>query len=95
MSIQPNNTKTKKTVTFITPHQKPTSGGVYAILQLAAHLTASMNVNLVVQNGEPKQIPGVAIYKSASLLPDEIPNAETIILHADSPDGATFNNLRA
>ena len=80
-------------ITFITPHQRPTSGGVYAILQLAAHLASTMNVNLVVQNDEPMQIPGVVMYKSKSLLPDEIPDANIVILHADSTDGENFANL--
>ena len=85
--------KKQFSVTFITPHQGSTSGGVYAIHQLATHLSATMLVSLVVQGGNVQANTGVRTYKSPSLAAEEIPDADTIVLHADSYDGEQFANL--
>lgn len=74
-------------VTFVTPHQGATSGGVYAIQKFAGCLAKSMKVHLVVQRGPVQLVPGVEVLASASLEPDELPDADVFVLHADSPDG--------
>jgi glycosyltransferase involved in cell wall biosynthesis len=81
------------TVTFITPHQKSTSGGVYVISEFARHMSASIRVNLVVRQGEPQVVGDAILYSSPGLNPAELPDADAILLNADSKDCDAFASL--
>ncbi len=87
------NQKERFVVTFIAPHQRPTSGGVYAIQQFCRYLAPVMQVNLVVQKGPDRPVPGVNVYLSKFLRASEIPDGDAIILYADCPDGEAFKEL--
>jgi glycosyltransferase involved in cell wall biosynthesis len=78
------------TVTFLTPHQRSSTGGVYSIQQFAAHLAARMRVNLVVQRAEPSSLAAVTTYHSETLAPDEIPDADAIVLGINADDSERF-----
>jgi glycosyltransferase involved in cell wall biosynthesis len=76
-------------VTFVTPHQRNSTGGVYSIQQFAAHLGSLVRVNLVVQRAEPTRLAGVTTYRSETLAADEVPDADAIVLgiNADGSEG--------
>lgn len=74
-----------KRVTFVTPHLRPTSGGVWAICQFATELSTSLNVTVVVLRDDGVRLPGVTVRNASDLLPDQLPDADAIIVPADSP----------
>ena len=84
-----------ESVTLVTPHQGMTSGGVYTIEQLAKNLIDIGIVNLVVLEGSPRPIPGVAVIPANALTQDVILDANAIVLNADSPLTEQFVALPA
>jgi glycosyltransferase involved in cell wall biosynthesis len=48
-------------ITFVVPHQRPTSGGVYTILQYAQLLSTRHEVTIAVGKGETRDIEGCAV----------------------------------
>lgn len=72
-------------VTFLTPHQRPNSGGVYTIERFAEETARWMPVTLVVLKGEPRDLPGVTAVGGAALETDALPDADAILVPADSP----------
>lgn len=70
-------------ITFITPHQRANSGGVYVIEQLARHAAALTEVHVVVAKGEPKPIDGVTMHDSDVLASGRFPPADVLLIPAD------------
>jgi glycosyltransferase involved in cell wall biosynthesis len=83
----------RRSITWITPNQDMTSGGVFAIHQIAVELGRMIDVNLIVVLGEPNPVEGTRTFRSEFLTPGEIPDADAIILNADSHLGAQFASL--
>jgi glycosyltransferase involved in cell wall biosynthesis len=81
------------TVTFTTPGQSRAVGGFISVQEFATHLALMMDVNLVVRYEEPKPLPGVSMYRSETLSPDEVPDADATILGINRPDTGEFFNL--
>jgi glycosyltransferase involved in cell wall biosynthesis len=82
-------------VTFILPHQRPTTGGVYVIEQFARHLSDELSVGLVVRDGDPRPVPGVAVRGTAQLHPEALPLADALIYPADMRDAQLLRELPA
>jgi glycosyltransferase involved in cell wall biosynthesis len=82
-------------VTFITPHRRRTSGGVYAIERFATGLARTMEVSLVVEKGPPGELPGVATHRARALEADELPDADVLIVPADARAGERLFALPA
>ncbi|HST55764.1 MAG TPA: glycosyltransferase [Solirubrobacteraceae bacterium] len=84
-------------VTFLLPHQRATTGGVYAIEQHARQLAALMGVCVVVRDprAEPQPIPGVELHAAAELNPQRLPDADVLVYPADMPDAAGVLELPA
>jgi glycosyltransferase involved in cell wall biosynthesis len=72
-------------VTFVTPHRRSTSGGVYVIDRFACGLAQSMDVHLAVQKGDPGSLPGVTVGEAPDLDPAQLPDADVLLVPADSP----------
>jgi len=81
------------TVTFITPHQQTLAGGVYSIHQFARHLTAVMNVNLLVLTGETQPLPGVCVRSCQQLTAETVPDADAVVLYVNAQDSGDFFDL--
>jgi glycosyltransferase involved in cell wall biosynthesis len=73
-------------VTFVVPHQRPSSGGVYTTIEFARHLAARATVNLAVRRGRPEPVEGVDVFACASLDADSLPDADLLIVNADAED---------
>jgi glycosyltransferase involved in cell wall biosynthesis len=82
-------------VTFILPHQRPTTGGVYAIEQFASHLASHLQVSAVVRDTTARAIPGVQVHPAAELDPHELPPADLLVYPADMSDAAKLFELPA
>ena len=80
-------------VTFVTPNQYLTSGGVYAIHQFAQHCTAWVDVNLVVETNDPQPVPGVTTYGRNVIDQKTLPRAHALIIAADDPDAVGLLEL--
>jgi glycosyltransferase involved in cell wall biosynthesis len=80
-------------VTFISPHRRATSGGVYAIERFAAGLARTMTVTLVVEKGDPGELPGVDTQRAGALEPDELPDADLLVVPADAKAGERLYSL--
>lgn len=74
-------------VTFVTPHRRATSGGVHAIERFASGLADTMRVALVVQKGAPGELPGVTVSAGAALEAAQLPDADVLVVPADSGAG--------
>ena len=64
---------------FLTPHQRASTGGVYTISQFARHLAAEAEVNLVVTKGPLRELPGVRVIRGDGLDPECLPEAEVLV----------------
>jgi glycosyltransferase involved in cell wall biosynthesis len=71
-------------VTFLTPHQRLGSGGAYAIEQFAHHLAAEARVTLGVGKGGLREVPGVEVLRAGRLDEAVLPDADAILLPADT-----------
>jgi Glycosyl transferases group 1/Sulfotransferase family len=82
-------------VTFLLPHQRATTGGVYAIEQHARQLASLMGVCVVVRDAraEPRPIPSVELSRTGELDPDRLPDADVLVYPADMPDAAAVFEL--
>jgi glycosyltransferase involved in cell wall biosynthesis len=81
------------TLTMITPHLGRTTGGVYAIEQLTRYLSGFMRINLIVQSGDPRPVGNAVVYFQEKLDEYLLPDANAIVLHADSKEGEAFSLL--
>jgi hypothetical protein len=80
-------------LTFILPHQRPTTGGVYAIEQFARHLARELEVSALVRDAAARPIAGVGV-RSAELLDAEaMPAADVLVYPADMADAARLFEL--
>jgi hypothetical protein len=70
-------------VTFILPHQRHTTGGVYAIEQFARHLAPSLEVSAVVRDAAVQPIAGVRVRSTAELDVHTLPAADVLVYPAD------------
>lgn len=75
---------TFEAVTFVSPHQRPGSGGVQAIEQFAVAMAPHLRVHLAVLKGDTRPLPGVSVEPLQSL--DALPDADVLVLPADLPD---------
>jgi glycosyltransferase involved in cell wall biosynthesis len=85
-------------VTFIVPHQRPTTGGVYVIEQFARHLAASgLTVTLVVRAGEEalRPVPGVEVCRATRLEAEALPAGDVVVYPADMRDAPLVHDLPA
>lgn len=80
-------------VTLVTPHRRHTSGGVYAIEQFATGLADSMRVHLAVQKGPPGTLTGVSVAAARALDCGDLPDADALIIPADSQAGERLYSL--
>lgn len=81
-----------RSVTFISPHLRATSGGVYAICEFARHLATRIEVSLVYHQGPAMGLPGVRLVES-EVVAENLPDADAVILYADSEHGQQFASL--
>lgn len=70
-------------VTFVSPHQRPASGGVQVIEQFATAMAPHVRVHLAVLKGETRPLPGVSV--GPLLSPSSLPGADVLVLPADLP----------
>jgi glycosyltransferase involved in cell wall biosynthesis len=82
-------------VTFLAPHQRTTSGGVYVIEQFARHLAESHEVCVAVRERPSRSIPGVEVRWAEHLDGDTLPQADVLVYPADMRDGALLRELPA
>jgi len=71
-------------VTFVTPHQGLTSGGVYVIEQFARRLASTCAVTLVVLSRDTRPVPGVDVVAATGSLRRRVPAADVLVIPADS-----------
>ncbi len=82
-------------VTFILPHQRHTTGGVYAIEQFARHLAPSLEVSAVVRDAAVQPIAGVRVRSAAELDAHALPAADVLVYPADMADAERLLELPA
>jgi glycosyltransferase involved in cell wall biosynthesis len=70
-------------ITFITPHQSPTSGGAYIIQQYARHVTINAQSTLLVRQDKSSALPDVRTIAVPKINPDLVPRADFLIVPAD------------
>jgi hypothetical protein len=80
-------------VTLILPHQRPTTGGVYAIEQFARHLAEHLPVTAVVRNSSTRPIPGVPVRAVAELEAGALPHGDVLLYPADMKDAELIPGL--
>jgi glycosyltransferase involved in cell wall biosynthesis len=86
---------TRLRVTFLAPHQRTTSGGVYVIEQFARHLAEDHEVCIAVRERPSRSIPGVEVRWAEHLDGDTLPQADVLLYPADMRDGALLWELPA
>jgi glycosyltransferase involved in cell wall biosynthesis len=52
-----------------------------------------MRVNLLVQEADPRPLPGVNVQRSSTLAPETVPDADAIVLYANADEDEAFFNL--
>jgi hypothetical protein len=82
-------------VTFVLPHQRHTTGGVYAIEQFARHLAGELEVSAVVRDAAVQPIPGVRVRSAAQLDVHALPVADVLVYPADMADAERLLGLPA
>ncbi len=84
-------------VTFIVPHQRATTGGVYVIEQFARHLAAAeYEVRVAVRERPLRAIPGVEVLWAERLDGDGVlPPGDVLVYPADMRDAAAILALPA
>jgi glycosyltransferase involved in cell wall biosynthesis len=75
-------------VTFILPHQRHTTGGVYAIEQFARHLGQHLDVSVVVRESSTRPIAGVRVCPAVELDARALPPADVLLYPADMRDAS-------
>ena len=98
MATRAQPARARARVTFIVPHQRPTTGGVYVIEQFARHLAASgLTVTLVVRASEEplRPVPGVEVCRAARLEVEALPAGDVVVYPADMRDAPLVHDLPA
>jgi hypothetical protein len=85
----------KPRVTFILPHQRPTTGGVYVIEQFARHLAPTVDVCLAVREPPSRSLPGIDVRCAERLDGEALPEADVLVYPADMRDAAVIDELPA
>jgi Sulfotransferase family/Glycosyl transferases group 1 len=80
-------------VTFILPHQRHTTGGVYAIEQFARHLAEHLEVSVLVRAGSTRPIAGVRMYAAVDLDAHTLPPGDVLLYPADMSDASRLYEL--
>ena len=65
--------------TFLAPHQRASTGGVYVISELARNLASNAEVTLAVGRGRLTALPGVRVIPTEGLDPDRLPDADVLV----------------
>ncbi len=97
-TVQPSvapGARARQRVTFIAPHQRATSGGVYVIEQFARHLADEMDVCVAVRERPSRSIPGVEVRWLEDLHGDALPQADALVYPADLRDADRIFELPA
>jgi hypothetical protein len=82
-------------LTFVLPHQRPTTGGVYVVEQHARALACSAHVALAVRDPQLRPLPGVSVRFAEQLDEDCLPPADVLVYPADTRDAAALLRLPA
>jgi hypothetical protein len=82
-------------VTLILPHQRQTTGGVYAIEQFARHMAERLDVSVIVRESCARPISGVRVHAASELAPEAIPQADVLLYPADMKDAERIVALPA
>lgn len=82
-----------RSITFILPHQRHTTGGVYAIERFAGELAAQLEVSVVVRDAAMRAIPGVQMHAAPQLDMHALPEADVLIYPADMADAERLFEL--
>ncbi len=82
-------------ITFIVPHQRATTGGVYVIEQFARHLTVDADVCVAVREQPLREIAGVEVRWCERLHGDALPAADVLVYPADLRDAEGLFELPA
>jgi len=82
-------------VTFIVPHQRSTTGGVYVIEQFARHLAAEHDVRVASREHPSRAIPGVEVVWAERLDEDALGPADVVMYPADMRDAGVVLELPA
>jgi glycosyltransferase involved in cell wall biosynthesis len=85
----------ERRVTFLLPHQRHTTGGVYAIEQFARHLAVQLDVSAVVRDPEVRPIAGVRVTHASELDADALGFGNVLVYPADMRDAAQLLELPA
>ncbi|HEY7830603.1 MAG TPA: glycosyltransferase [Solirubrobacteraceae bacterium] len=85
----------KLKVTFLAPHQRTTSGGVYVIEQFARHLAREHEVCLAVRERPSRSISGVEVCWAQALNGETLPRADVLVYPADMRDASLLGELPA
>jgi hypothetical protein len=85
----------KLRVTFLAPHQRTTSGGVYVIEQFARHLAGEHEVCVVVREPPSRSIPGIEVRWAERLDGDALGRADVLVYPADMRDAGAVLELPA
>lgn len=66
-------------LTFLAPHQRAPTGGVYTISQFALQLAGEAEVTLAVGKGPLCELAGVRVIAARELVAEELPDADVLI----------------
>jgi len=83
----------KPRVTFILPHQRPTTGGVYVVEQFARHLAPHLLSSIVVREEHVGPVAGVEVRSAVELDPQALGDADVLVYPADMRDAADLFEL--
>lgn len=82
-------------VTFVAPHQRATTGGVYVIEQFARHLAGVADVCVAVRERPSREIPGVEVRWLEGPYRDAPTPADVLVYPADLRDAVDLLELPA
>ncbi|HEY7961888.1 MAG TPA: glycosyltransferase [Solirubrobacteraceae bacterium] len=85
----------KPRITFVLPHQRATTGGVYVIEQFARHLASVADVSLAVREPALRPVAGVEVLAVERLEGPALPRADVLVYPADLRDGGAIFGLPA
>lgn len=81
-------------ITFVLPHQRSTTGGVYSIQTYAQHLAAWHHVSLAVARGKPKPLPGCEAVPLQQAGPADCVIYPTELANVPLPQGKPISYLQ-
>ena len=91
----PRNRALPPRVTFLLPHQRATTGGVYVIEQFARHMAGEVEVCVAVRERPLRSIPGVEVRWLEQLDVGALPRADVLVYPADMRDAQELLRLPA